>query len=80
MFAEKLKTRCAVLLRQNENEERKAERMPCRLQIEIAARPSPIKAEVFELPAEGILITGAGVATIPSHDILKATLEDIGAC
>ena len=80
MFAEKLKTRCAVLLRQNENEERKAERMPCRLQIEIATRPTPIKAEVFELSVDGILISGAGAAAIPSHEILRATLEEIGAC
>ncbi|MFT6672616.1 MAG: methyl-accepting chemotaxis protein [Afipia broomeae] len=80
MFAEKLKTRCAVLLRQNENEERKAERMPCRLQIEIATRPSPIKAEVFELSVDGVLIGGAGAAAIPTQEILKATLEEIGAC
>ncbi|MES2601649.1 MAG: methyl-accepting chemotaxis protein [Pseudomonadota bacterium] len=80
MFAEKLKTRCAVLLRQNENEERKAERMPCRLQIEIATGTSPIKAEVFELSVDGVLISGAGVGSIPSHQVLKATLEDIGGC
>lgn len=80
MFAEKLKTRCAVLLRQNENEERKTERMPCRLQIEIATRPSPIKAEVFELSVDGVLISGAGAAAIPTHEILRATLENIGAC
>ena len=79
MFAEKLKTRCAVLLRQNEGEERKAERMPCRLQIEIAAHPSPIKAEVFELSLTGILISGAG-ATIPQGQVLKAKLEGIGSC
>lgn len=80
MFAEKLKTRCAVLLRQNENEARKAERMPCRLQIEIATRPTPIKAEVFELSVDGVLISGAGAAAIPTQEILKATLEEIGAC
>ena len=80
MFAEKLKTRCAVLLRQNENEERKAERMPCRLQIEIESGPSPIKAEVFEISVDGLLIGGAGAASIPSHQVLKATLEDIGVC
>jgi methyl-accepting chemotaxis protein len=79
MFAEKLKTRCAVLLRQNENEEREAERMPCRLQIEIGTQPSPIKAEVFEISINGLLIGGA-VSSIPSHQVLKATLEDIGAC
>nr|HAQ95032.1 chemotaxis protein [Afipia sp.] len=80
MFAEKLKTRCAVLLRQNENEERKAERMPCRLQIEIATRPTPIKAEVFELSVDGVLISGASAAAIPTQEILKAALEEIGAC
>ena len=80
MFAEKLKTRCAVLLRQNENEERKAERMPCRLQIEIDSRPSPIKAEAFEISIDGLLIGGAAAGGIPSHQVLKATLEDIGVC
>jgi methyl-accepting chemotaxis protein len=80
MFAEKLKTRCAVLLRQNEKEERKAERLPCRLQIEIETGPSPIKAEAFEISVDGLLIGGPGVTSIPSHQVLKATLEDIGAC
>lgn len=79
MFAEKLKTRCAVLLRQNEGEERKAERMPCRLHIEITAHPAPIKAEVLELSLAGILISGAG-ATIPQGQVLKAKLEGIGSC
>src|SRR3954465_2732318 len=36
LFAEKLKSRCAVLLRQDEREqERKRERLPCNLKIEI---------------------------------------------
>lgn len=80
MFAEKLKTRCAVLLRQNEGEERKAERMPCRLQIEIAAHPAPIRAEVLELSVAGILISGAGADAAPQNQVLKAKLEGIGAC
>ena len=84
MFAEKLKTRCAVLLRQGErggeHDERKAERMPCRLQIDIATRPSPLHAEVFELSLAGMLIVGAGADTIPLHQVLKATLEGIGPC
>lgn len=80
MFAEKLKTRCAVLLRQNENEERKAERMPCRLQIEIATGASSIKAEVFEISVDGILIGGAGAASLPVQQVMKANLQDIGAC
>jgi methyl-accepting chemotaxis protein len=80
MFAEKLKTRCAVLLRQNEGEERKAERMPCRLQIEIAAHPAPIEAEVLELSIAGILISGTGADAVPQNRILKARLEGIGSC
>jgi len=80
MFAEKLKTRCAVLLRQNENEERKAERMPCRLQIEIESGGSRINAEVFEISADGVLIGGAGAAALPLQQIMKAKLQDIGAC
>ena len=80
MFAEKLKTRCAVLLRQNENEERKAERMPCRLQIEIDTGRSPVKAEVFEISVDGILIGGASAASLPLQQIMKAKLQDIGPC
>ena len=80
MFAEKLKTRCAVLLRQGDGEERKTERMPCRLQIEIAAHLAPIKAEVLELSLDGILICGAQAQAIPLHQNFKATVEDIGPC
>jgi methyl-accepting chemotaxis protein len=80
MFAEKLKTRCAVLLRQNEGEERKAERMPCLLRIDIETRPSPFHAEVFELSLAGMLIVGAGTDAIPLRQALKATLEDVGPC
>ena len=79
MFAEKLKTRCAVLLRQDGRDERKAERMPCRLQIEIDAR-SPIKAEVFEISVAGILIGGPNAEKIPVNDVLKAKIEGIGTC
>jgi len=80
MFAQKLKTRCAVLLRQGEHDERKTERMPCRLQIEIATRPSPLKAEVYEISQEGVLIVGAGAGALPLNQTLKATLEGIGPC
>ena len=80
MFAEKLKTRCAVLLRQSDGEDRKTERMPCRLQIEIAAQPKPITAEVLELSIAGILICGANAQAIPAHQALRAMLEGIGAC
>jgi len=80
MFAEKLKTRCAVLLRKDENAERKAERMPCRLQIEIAARSSQIKAEVFEISLDGILIGGPRAEAIALNEVLQVKLQDIGEC
>lgn len=80
MFAEKLKTRCAVLLRQNEGEERKAERMPCRLQIEIESGSSSLKAEAFEISVDGLLIGGTGAVSLPLQQIMKAKIEGIGAC
>lgn len=79
MFAEKLKTRCAVLLRQDSSEERKVERLPCRLQIEIEAGIQ-IKAEVFEISVNGILIGGSSVDKIPLNKDFTATIEGIGAC
>lgn len=80
MFAEKLKMRCAVLLRQNEREERKAERMPCRLHIEIMTIPAPITAEVLELSLAGVLISGASANALPVNQVLKAKIEGIGTC
>jgi len=42
MFAQKLKSRCAVLLRQGEREDRrKGERLPCNLKIEIQTGRGP---------------------------------------
>ena len=59
MFAQKLKSRCAVLLRQDEREDRrKRERLPCNLKIEIQTARGPIAAPVYEISMEGILICG----------------------
>ncbi|MBI3701834.1 MAG: methyl-accepting chemotaxis protein [Afipia sp.] len=80
MFAEKLKTRCAVLLRKDERAERKAEWMPCRLQIEVSSRSSKIKAEAFEISIDGILIGGPNAEAIPLNETLNVNLQDIGAC
>jgi methyl-accepting chemotaxis protein len=80
MFAEKLKTRCAVLLRQNERGDRESQRMPCRLPIKIATTPAPLTAEALELSTTGLLIAGAGIDTAPMQQPLRATLDGIGAC
>jgi methyl-accepting chemotaxis protein len=81
MFAQKLKSRCAVLLRQNEREDqRKHERLPCHLRIEIQTARGPIAAEVYEISMQGILIGGPDAERLPLNQSLEATLESIGAC
>jgi methyl-accepting chemotaxis protein len=81
MFAEKLKSRCAVLLRQGEREDqRKRERLPCNLKIEIAARAGKINAAVYEIAMEGILVSGPDAEKLPLNETFTAALQDIGAC
>jgi methyl-accepting chemotaxis protein len=81
MFAQKLKSRCAVLLRQNEREDRrKHERLPCHLKIEIQTARGRVAAEVYEISMEGILIGGPDAERLPLDQSLVATLESIGAC
>src|SRR5437016_1367049 len=49
-FAQKLKSRCAVLLRQNERKHRhKQEKLPCSLKIEIQTPRGVITAPVYEI-------------------------------
>src|SRR6266403_3219359 len=81
MFAQKLKARCAVLLRQDEREDqRKRERLPCNLKIEIQTARGLIAAPVYEISIEGILISGPDAERLPLNESLNATLESAGAC
>jgi methyl-accepting chemotaxis protein len=82
MFAQKLKARCAVLLRQDgrPDDRRKHERMPCSLKIEIQTARGPIAAPVYEISQESILICGLEAETLPLNQTLNATLESVGAC
>jgi methyl-accepting chemotaxis protein len=78
MFAQKLKTRSAVLLRQGQNEERRqAERLPCHIKVDIAGHGT---APVYEMSAEDILISGPDAAKLSLHATLNATLDGVGAC
>jgi methyl-accepting chemotaxis protein len=80
-FAQKLKSRCAVLLRQGGREDpRKRERLPCNLKIEIQTARGPITAAVYEIAMEGILICGPEAERLPRNESLDATVESIGAC
>jgi methyl-accepting chemotaxis protein len=81
MFAQKLKSRCAVLLNQDESRDRrKRERLPCNLKIEIQTARGPVTAAVYEICMEGILIGGPDAERLPLNESLKATLESLGAC
>jgi methyl-accepting chemotaxis protein len=80
-FAQKLKSRCAVLLRQGENSERrKREKLPCSLRIEIQTPRGIIAAPVYEISNEGILISGPDAGRLSSGETLSATLQSVGAC
>jgi methyl-accepting chemotaxis protein len=81
VFAHKLKTRSAVLLRQGESEDRrKQERLPCHLKIEIAGPRGAITAPVYEISSRGVLICGPNAMSLPLHQNLNVTLDGIGAC
>jgi methyl-accepting chemotaxis protein len=81
VFAQKLKSRCAVLLGTDMRaDRRKRERLPCNLKIEIDAPQGKIAASVYEISLENILIGGPEAAKVPLNQMLSVTLEDIGAC
>lgn len=76
-FAQKLKSRCAVLLRQSEHDDRrKTERLPCHLKLETARGVLP----VYEISMDGVLIGGADAAKLATQAVIDGTLEDVGAC
>ncbi|KRQ98819.1 methyl-accepting chemotaxis protein [Bradyrhizobium valentinum] len=84
-FAQKLKARCAVLLRQGEKEgdrqeRRKDERLPCSLKIEIVTPRGVISAPVYEISMGGILVSGANAEALVQGQSFDATLHDVGAC
>jgi len=81
IFAQKLKTRCAVLLGHDmRTDRRKDERLPCNVKIEIDTAQGRIAAQVYEISLENILIGGPEAAKVPLNQTLSATLEGIGAC
>ena len=75
-FAQKLKSRCAVLLRQNERDDRReTERLPCHLKLEIPGRTS---VPVYEISKDGVLIGGAEASRFAAGETITGTLEDVG--
>jgi methyl-accepting chemotaxis protein len=81
MFAQKLKSRCAVLLRQDERKDQhKDQALPCNLAMEIQTARGQVTAAAYEISIEGILIGGPDAEKLPLNQTLNATLQDIGAC
>lgn len=80
LFASKLKSRCAVLLKQDSTDSKRQERLPCHLTIALETGGGRREAPVYEIGMDGVLIGGAGAEHLPLHDIMAAELGGIGAC
>lgn len=81
MFAQKLRSRCAVLLRQDERKDKdKSQPLPCNLGMEIQTARGPVAASAYEISMEGVLIGGPDAGRLPLNESLNATLEGVGAC
>ncbi|HVV39520.1 MAG TPA: methyl-accepting chemotaxis protein [Nitrobacter sp.] len=80
-LVDKLKTRCAVLLRRSDDAGagRRDERAPCNLPITINVRPA-IEAVVYELSRQGLLIAEGDTARLPVNATLSAAIDGIGPC
>jgi methyl-accepting chemotaxis protein len=80
-FAQKLKSRCAVLLRQSGGAERREhQKLPCSLSIEIQTPRGIISAPVYEISMDGILLSGPDAEKLAQGQSFDATLQDVGAC
>jgi methyl-accepting chemotaxis protein len=80
-LVDKLKARCAVLLRRKDGQAGDAmQHLPCNIAIEIKTAGGSIKAEVHEIARKGVLITGSSAAALPKQTILPAQLAGVGEC
>ena len=80
-FAQKLKARCAVLLRQGERTERREQqKLPCSLKIEIRTPRAAVTASVYEISMDGILVCGTEAEKLAQGQSFDATLQDVGTC
>jgi methyl-accepting chemotaxis protein len=84
-FAQKLKARCAVLLRQGDREgahedRSRQQKLPCSLKIEITSPRGVMSAAVYEISIDGILISGTEVEKLAQGQSFDAALQDVGPC
>ncbi|MBR0825297.1 methyl-accepting chemotaxis protein [Bradyrhizobium manausense] len=80
-FAQKLKSRCAVLLRQSEHDDRRqTERLPCHLKLEIKSARGAATMPVYEIAMGGVLIGGPDAGRLAANETIDGALEHVGAC
>ncbi len=80
-LVEKLKSRCAVLLGQSDPDRpRKDDCLPCNLPVTIRTPSGEIKANVYELSRERLLVAGDRVAALAAGSVCAATIDQVGPC
>ena len=80
-LVDKLKSRCAVLLKQNDRDrKRKDERLPCHVKITIGLRGIERQGSIYEISRESLLIAADGLASLAAAETIKATIDGIGPC
>ena len=80
-LSEKLKTRCTMLLRENQlRDRREHDRLPCRLKLEIDVGGAKVDAVAFDISAGGMLIVTPQADRIPVDRNLRAMVQSIGTC
>jgi methyl-accepting chemotaxis protein len=80
-LVDKLKSRCAVLLKQNDPDRpRKDECLPCNLAATIHAPAGDFKGNVYELSRELLLVVGDRMASIAAGSVCAATIDQLGDC
>lgn len=80
-LVDKLKARCAVLLRRNDGDgPREQNCLPCNLPITLQAGAGEIAASVYELSRDTLLVAGDRVAALAVGSQCGASIEGIGSC
>lgn len=80
-LVDKLKARCAVLLRQGDaTHARQDERLPCHLPITLRTRTREIEGRVYEVSRRDVLVEGKDLATLPIGETLTAAGAQLGEC
>ena len=80
-FAEKLKARCAILLRQDsQSEDHKREPLPCHLDVTLRLPEGAIPAAIYEISKDCVLICAHQAGQLRVHQTFEAEIKGLGSC